>query len=198
MQNRAIIVANPSTSGKGAGAESPSAARGAMAKLIIQLMNEEWTVDLQVGSNILGRASNCTIPLKDASLSRQHCDIVYVSGQATLIDKGSLNGTLVNGRKVSEQKLAPGDKIVIGASTLWYERKNVAAEKKPEPSAIKPASEVRKPAASADSGVATRRALNAVAAERAPSTRSSAPQTATPPPAPAADVGRADERLKDF
>src|SRR5439155_9453329 len=121
-------VANPSTTGKGAGAESPSAARGAMAKLIIQLMNEEWTVDLQVGSNILGRASNCTIPLKDASLSRQHCDIVYVGGQATVVDKGSLNGTLVNGRKITEHKLEPGDKITIGAAGIRYEEKNVAAD----------------------------------------------------------------------
>src|ERR1043166_2434036 len=91
MRNRDIIVENSSSSGKGAGLSAgvPAGARGAMAKLIIQLMNEEWTVDLQVGSNILGRASNCTIPLKDASLSRQHCDIVYVGGQATVVDKRS-------------------------------------------------------------------------------------------------------------
>ncbi|HLF92345.1 MAG TPA: FHA domain-containing protein, partial [Planctomycetota bacterium] len=100
-----------------------------MPKLIIQLMNEEWTVELQVGSNVLGRASTCGVPLKDPSLSRQHCDIVFVGGHATVVDKGSLNGTLVNGRKVSEHALQPGDKIVIGASTIWYEKKNVAVEK---------------------------------------------------------------------
>jgi hypothetical protein len=173
----------------GGGSTVPlSVARGAMPKLIIQLMNEEWTADLQVGSNVLGRASTCNVPIKDASLSRQHCDIVFVGGSATVVDKGSMNGTLVNGRKVIEHKLEPGDKITIGATVIWYERKNVAAERKPEapPANRPPTGDVRKPAppavASSSSQSVTRRAL-------------AAQQTAQ---APAADLARAQLLLQDY
>jgi hypothetical protein len=191
---------------KGGGAKVPlSVARGAMPKLIIQLMNEEWTVDLQVGSNVLGRATTCNVPVKDASLSRQHCDIVYVGGAATVVDKGSLNGTLVNGRKVSEQKLEPGDKVAIGATTIWFERKNVAAERKPptaevrRPASAAPVAEGRKPSQpavqqSASSGAhpsqaGTRRSL----APQKP-----APQAAATVRAAAADLAKADSILEDY
>ena len=102
-----------------------------MPKLIIRLQNEEWTVDLQDGSHVIGRASQCAIALKDPSLSRQHCEIQVQGGVATLVDRGSMNGTLVNGRRASTHRLLPGDKIQIGQAILWYERKNVATEALP-------------------------------------------------------------------
>lgn len=111
-----------------------------MPKLIIRLQNEEWSVDLEDGSHIIGRASQCDIALKDPSLSRQHCEIQVQGGVATLIDRGSMNGTLVNGRRASTHRLLPGDKIQIGQAVLWYERKNVAVEAAPAPPAVPPAS----------------------------------------------------------
>jgi hypothetical protein len=120
-----------------------------MPKLIIRLQNEEWTVDLQDGSHVIGRASQCAITLKDPSLSRQHCEIQVQGGVATLVDRGSMNGTLVNGRRASTHRLLPGDKIQIGQAVLWYERKNVAAEAPPpapvpEAPAPSPASPTRR------------------------------------------------------
>jgi hypothetical protein len=112
-----------------------------MPKLIIRLQNQEWTVDLQDGSHVIGRASQCAIALKDPSLSRQHCEIQIQGGVATLMDRGSMNGTLVNGRRASTHRLLPGDKIQIGQTILWYERKNVAAEVPPPA----PASEIPAP-----------------------------------------------------
>ncbi|MFN3484775.1 MAG: FHA domain-containing protein [Planctomycetota bacterium] len=109
-----------------------------MPKLIIRLQNEEWTVDLEDGSHIIGRASQCDIALKDPSLSRQHCEIQVQGSVATLIDRGSMNGTLVNGRRASTHRLLPGDKIQIGQAVLWYERKNVAAEAAPSPAPAAP------------------------------------------------------------
>jgi hypothetical protein len=159
-----------------------------MPKLVIQCQGQEWTVDLKQGSNTFGRASGCTVPLKDPSLSRQHCEIVLSGGSATLVDKGSMNGTLVNGRRAYEQSLQAGDKITIGQVTLWYERKNVAAEASKQPSGSVRAVAASDP--SVGSQVATRRAVAAVS--------SPAPPSSSLPAGMDAIRGRAEEELEDY
>lgn len=94
-----------------------------MPKLIIQQSDREWTVELVEGSNVVGRASKCQVPVPDTNISREHFEIAVQQGVATLIDKGSMNGTFVNGTRVFERKLDPGDKIQIGQTTLWFEIK---------------------------------------------------------------------------
>src|SRR6476620_346190 len=105
-----------------------------MPKFIVQFQGQESVAELKPGANSIGRQSSCTIPLKDSTLSRLHCEVILAGTVATLLDKGSKNGTLLNGKKVEAQVLQPGDKVVIGATTLWYEKKNVAAEAGPAPS----------------------------------------------------------------
>src|SRR6185503_19087163 len=99
-----------------------------MPRFIVQFQGQESVAELKPGANSVGRQSSCTIPLKDSTLSRLHCEVILAGTVATLLDKGSKNGTLLNGKKVEAQVLQPGDKIVIGATTLWYEKKNVASE----------------------------------------------------------------------
>jgi hypothetical protein len=104
-----------------------------MPKFIVQFQGQESVAELKPGANSVGRQSTNTIPLKDSTLSRLHCEVILAGTVATLVDKGSRNGTLLNGKKVDAQVLQPGDKIQIGATVLWYEKKNVAAEKPPSP-----------------------------------------------------------------
>src|SRR6185503_14366275 len=99
-----------------------------MPRFIVQFQGQEAVAELKPGANSVGRQSSCTIPLKDSTLSRLHCEVILAGTVATLVDKGSKNGTLLNGKKIEAQVLQPGDKIQIGATTLWYEKKNVAAE----------------------------------------------------------------------
>src|SRR5258706_2923587 len=99
-----------------------------MPRFIVQFQGQESTAELKPGANSVGRQSTCAIPLKDSTLSRLHCEVILAGTVATLLDKGSRNGTLLNGKKIEAQVLQPGDKIQIGATTLWYEKKNVAAE----------------------------------------------------------------------
>ncbi|MBI2931301.1 MAG: FHA domain-containing protein [Planctomycetes bacterium] len=94
-----------------------------MPKLIIQFQGREWSVELREGSNTVGRSSKCGVPIRDVNMSREHCDIRVVGGVATLFDKGSMNGTVVNGVKVLERPLSPGDKIEMGAVALYFEQK---------------------------------------------------------------------------
>jgi hypothetical protein len=98
-----------------------------MPKIIIQFQGQEWSVELKEGSNTIGRSSNCTIPVRDTNMSREHCEIQLAGQVATVFDKGSMNGTLLNGAKVLERKLVPGDKIQIGASTIWFQEKKGGA-----------------------------------------------------------------------
>lgn len=57
----------------------------------------------------------------DAMVSRRHASIAPEGGGFVLRDDGSSNGTFVNGQRVQQHLLRPGDEIRIGASALRYE-----------------------------------------------------------------------------
>ncbi len=124
-----------------------------MPKLIIEFQGQEWTVDLHEGSALIGRAATCTIPIKDPNLSREHCEIRLTGSVATALDRGSMNGTVVNGIRIQEHRLEPGDKITIGHLTIWYEAKKAASQAPPAP---------------ADARAGTRRAVTEEAPPAAP------------------------------
>src|SRR5688572_29055840 len=105
-------------SGPAPGADPPT-----MPKIIVQFGGEEWAVDLREGVNVAGRSPQASIPIRDASMSREHCDIVLEGGIVTVVDRGSMNGTLVNGSKMDRKVLAPGDKIQIGKASIFFEEK---------------------------------------------------------------------------
>ena len=69
----------------------------------------------------LGRASDCTIPIKDRFLSRRHAEIVLDHGTWFVRDCGSVNGTLLNGVKIGDQvALRAGDRIALGDSEVVF------------------------------------------------------------------------------
>lgn len=77
---------------------------------------------LPVQTITLGRASDCTIPIRDKFLSRKHAEISYTDGEWLVRDCGSVNGTLVNGtRVVTAAALRPGDRIALGDSEVVFE-----------------------------------------------------------------------------
>jgi soluble lytic murein transglycosylase-like protein len=51
----------------------------------------------------------------DTRVSAHHAEIRFDNGYYLVVDTGSSNGTLVNGKLVRQQKLKPGDKIAFGA-----------------------------------------------------------------------------------
>jgi serine phosphatase RsbU (regulator of sigma subunit)/pSer/pThr/pTyr-binding forkhead associated (FHA) protein len=69
----------------------------------------------------LGRASDCTIPIKDRFLSRRHAEILIERGMWFVRDCGSVNGTTLNGVKLVETSLLhPGDRIGLGDSEVVF------------------------------------------------------------------------------
>ena len=75
------------------------------------------------GSTIsIGRASDCTIPIKDRYLSRRHAEILSADGHWVLKDLGSANGTYLNGSRVErDQRLHAGDRIRLGDTEIVFE-----------------------------------------------------------------------------
>jgi len=79
-------------------------------------------VSLPVQTITLGRASDCTIPIRDRFLSRKHAEISYGSGKWIVRDCGSVNGTQLNGTKIIEPcVLHPGDRILLGDSEVVFD-----------------------------------------------------------------------------
>ena len=66
----------------------------------------------------LGRNDAADIFLADQWVSRWHCKLVAEDEQLKVIDLGSRHGTFVNGVRVEEAWLDPGDEINLGLTTL--------------------------------------------------------------------------------
>ncbi len=82
---------------------------------------------LSVGPTVIGRGDQASVRIADVNASRQHARLDYDGQRVTLTDLGSANGSLVNGRRVTEVALNPGDVIQIGSTRLTF-RTDGAAE----------------------------------------------------------------------
>jgi sigma-B regulation protein RsbU (phosphoserine phosphatase) len=70
----------------------------------------------------LGRATDCTVPIRDRYLSRRHAEIAFVDKAWIVRDLGSVNGTLLNGTRLDgAAPLKAGDRIVLGDSEVVFE-----------------------------------------------------------------------------
>ncbi len=66
-----------------------------------------------------GRARECDVCLVDRGLSRVHAAIELYGEMPTLVDRGSRNGTRIEGVRVEGKRpLRSGDKIALGPSTV--------------------------------------------------------------------------------
>jgi signal transduction histidine kinase/pSer/pThr/pTyr-binding forkhead associated (FHA) protein len=68
----------------------------------------------------IGRDAANAIRIPDNELSRQHAEIRFENGEYSIVDLVSSNGTFVNGQRVSEAKLASGDRIQVGKTVLLF------------------------------------------------------------------------------
>lgn len=99
---------------------SASGPRPSNGQSISMPKNDELTRLLQQrGKIVLGRSSECDVVLDSPSISRRHATL-ELSGQSVIItDLGSLNGTYVNGRKVSgSMKIQTNDTFFLGKYQL--------------------------------------------------------------------------------
>ncbi|MBN1995383.1 MAG: FHA domain-containing protein [Anaerolineae bacterium] len=66
----------------------------------------------------VGRSHDCQLCLHDAMVSRHHCWIGPKQGYLQVYDNRSRYGVLVNGRRVSQAYLHPGDDLRLGQTRV--------------------------------------------------------------------------------
>ncbi|MBN2493698.1 MAG: FHA domain-containing protein [Deltaproteobacteria bacterium] len=80
----------------------------------------------------IGRTMDNDVVLADPGISRQHLSIRNKGGAYILRDLGSSNGTVLNGKRVQEEVLKPGDVIELGGARVRFEPGDSAAAPRPE------------------------------------------------------------------
>src|SRR5439155_25162838 len=88
-----------------------------MPKLIISGTTYELVDDLIT----IGRGPDNTIIINNASVSARHAHLQLAGETYRLKDLGSTNGTLVNGKSVTETLLSFYDWIIFGATEVRFE-----------------------------------------------------------------------------
>jgi FHA domain-containing protein/uncharacterized protein DUF1707 len=74
--------------------------------------------DLAAARLLIGRSSACQLVLADDTVSRKHAELRVEDGRWLLRDLGSSNGTWVNGRRVVEAEVRPGDLLHLGGAEV--------------------------------------------------------------------------------
>jgi hypothetical protein len=123
---RVRIVADPSVRRRSVAAEARFARGSADAALIVAPQHDRlWLVPVTlegsavplVGDTItVGRAASNDLVLADAAVSRQHARLEPGADGWQVVDLGSMNGTWVNGTRVRQSAVAPGDEVAFGGA----------------------------------------------------------------------------------
>ncbi len=70
---------------------------------------------------IFGRSSDSDVPIPDEGISTRHVEIALrPDGKLWIKDLASLNGTMVNGERITERELLPGDRVLIGHTPMRF------------------------------------------------------------------------------
>jgi hypothetical protein len=93
----------------------PSAGRQAL------LVGEDRRNVLSGDRVVIGRSRDCDVVLADPNISRRHAELRPSRRGWAIIDLGSTNGVKVNGRRVADALLEPGDRITLGVTELTFE-----------------------------------------------------------------------------
>lgn len=101
-----------------------------MAYIIIYSQEGEKIVELQA-FNTIGRHPNNSIQILDRIVSKQHA-VIYKEGELFKIrDLQSLNGTYINGTRITEALLNNGDEIVLGNTRIKFYKELPSLTQKP-------------------------------------------------------------------
>ena len=73
---------------------------------------------------ILGRDLRSDVQLTDPWVSRLHCVLSEIEGTVVVRDLGSKHGVFVNGYRVNDSHVLPGDRLTLGQTrvTVQYNR----------------------------------------------------------------------------
>lgn len=113
-------------------ADQPEPKAGPQTQLIQMSMDADAEL-VQIGKTtrawplskdavVIGRLETCDVIVADPGASRRHAEIRREGDEWVVIDLGSTNGTEINGKRVNRHRLQPGDRILLGETTLEFRR----------------------------------------------------------------------------
>lgn len=109
--------------------------------------NERREFPLSGEKTVIGRRQDCQLRIPTKDVSRQHCVLIIDDTSLVAKDLGSSNGTFVNGKRIAESELKPGDRLRLGPVTFVVQINGKPAEIKPEDVTLQSTAE---PTAAAD------------------------------------------------
>jgi hypothetical protein len=105
-----------------------------MAKLVLLSAGMTGrTYDLKVEKTTIGRVEDNSFPIAEPSVSSHHCEVLLRGSEVVVKDLNSTNGTFINGQKVSESPLKPGQILRLGQIEMRLETDAPAAPAKKQP-----------------------------------------------------------------
>ncbi len=93
------------------------------------------TYELKVETTTVGRVEDNAFQIADPSVSSHHCEILLKGTDVVIRDLNSTNGSFINGDKITEATLKPGQTLRLGQVELRIDD----GSPMPAPSAPKPA-----------------------------------------------------------
>jgi hypothetical protein len=69
---------------------------------------------------VIGRDPECDLSDTNTLLSRRHAEFIAAGNEVTVRDLGSRNGVFINGARVAESRVRPGDVVRIGHFSIKY------------------------------------------------------------------------------
>jgi len=81
----------------------------------LRLVSLDGTADIPLDHDfvMVGRDRWCHVRLNSPQVSRRHCSLTVDGDGVLVLDLGSTNGTRINGRRVGQALLHPGDELWI-------------------------------------------------------------------------------------
>ena len=102
-----------------------------MAKLVVLSAGMTGrTQELKVDKTTIGRLEDNTFQIAEASVSSHHCEVLLRGNDVVVRDLNSTNGTFINGEKVTEKAIKPGQILRLGQVELRLETDAPAAPTK--------------------------------------------------------------------
>jgi len=86
--------------------------------VLIKHSGSRKSFSLPSAVTVIGRRQDCDLCIPLMVVSRRHCEINHDQNTLKLRDLGSRNGTYVNGERVEEAEVKPGDCIQVGPMTF--------------------------------------------------------------------------------
>ena len=93
-----------------------------MAKLVILSAGMTGrTQELKVEKTTIGRVEDNTFQISEPSVSSHHCEVLLRGSEVMVRDLNSTNGTYINGEKIAERVIKPGQILRLGQIELRLE-----------------------------------------------------------------------------